>query len=65
MGSGTGDKAEGKVDQVKGKAKQAFGDRDTRAEGKGDELKGKAKDAAGDVKNAGQKAKDGVKKALQ
>jgi uncharacterized protein YjbJ (UPF0337 family) len=68
MGSGTGDKAEGKVDEPKGKAKEtlggATGDTDTEAEGKVDQAKGKGKEALGDVKNAGQKAKEGVKRAV-
>ncbi len=64
MGSGTGDKAEGKWDEVKGKAKEKFGDatddEDMQAEGAKDELKGKGKQAWGNVKNAGENVKEAV-----
>jgi uncharacterized protein YjbJ (UPF0337 family) len=67
MGAGTGDKAEGKVDELKGKVKEgvggATGNRDMEAEGEIDQAKGKGKQAWGDVKNAARKAKDAVKDA--
>jgi uncharacterized protein YjbJ (UPF0337 family) len=68
MGAGTGDKAEGKLDELKGKVKEgvgdATGDRDLQAEGEVDQTKGKAKQAWGDVKNAGEKTKDAIKDAI-
>lgn len=67
MGSGTGDKAKGKWDQVKGKVKEGAGDatddESLEAEGKRDQLKGKGKQAWGDVKNAGQRVKEAAKDA--
>ena len=33
-------------------------------EGQGDQVAGKGKQAVGDLKNAGERAKEGVKKAL-
>lgn len=54
----------GKVDELKGKGKQAVGnatdDPQLQAEGVVDEVKGKAKQAYGDVKDA---IKDGDRKA--
>ena len=48
---GIQDSAEGKLDNLKGKAKDAWGgatgDTSTQLEGKGDQLKGKVKDAFG------------------
>jgi uncharacterized protein YjbJ (UPF0337 family) len=68
MGSGTGDKAEGKIDELKGKAKEGFGkvtdDEETEAEGKLDQAKGGGKQAWGDVKNAGDKVKESIKDAF-
>ena len=68
MGSGTGDKAEGKIDELKGEAKQRVGDltddEDLETEGKKDELKGEGKGAMGTVKDAGQDLKDRAKDAL-
>jgi uncharacterized protein YjbJ (UPF0337 family) len=65
MGAGTGDKAEGKWDEVKGKVKEGVGDatddESLETEGKKDQLKGKGKEAWGDVKNAGEKVKEAVK----
>jgi uncharacterized protein YjbJ (UPF0337 family) len=67
MGSGTGDKAEGKWDQMKGKVKEGVGDatedESLEAEGKKDQLKGKGKQAWGEVKNAGQRVKEAAKDA--
>ena len=49
-------KADGKMDEVKGKVKQAWGDLtdnpDTHAEGQADELKGRGKQALGDARKA-------------
>ena len=68
MGAGTGDKAEGKVDELKGKTKEKIGDltddTDLQAEGKKDELKGEGKGAWGTVKDAGQDLKDKAKDAI-
>lgn len=68
MGAGTGDKAEGKIDELKGDAKQKVGDltgdEDLEAEGKKDELKGEGKGAMGTVKDAGQDLKDRAKDAF-
>jgi uncharacterized protein YjbJ (UPF0337 family) len=65
MGKGTGDKAEGRLDELKGKVKEKFGqatDNPTKeAEGKVDQVKGKGKQAWGDVKNAGQKVQEAAK----
>jgi uncharacterized protein YjbJ (UPF0337 family) len=62
--SGTDDKLKGKVDETKGKAKQALGDltddESMRREGQADELKGKSKQAVGHLKDAA----DDVKKAV-
>jgi uncharacterized protein YjbJ (UPF0337 family) len=55
---GTDDKAENKVDELKGKGKEALGkatdDEQMEAEGKGDQAKA-------DVKQAGEKVKDAFK----
>ena len=68
MGAGTGDKAEGKIDELKGDAKERIGDltgdEDLEAEGKKDELKGEGKGALGTVKDAGQDLKDRAKDAV-
>jgi uncharacterized protein YjbJ (UPF0337 family) len=67
MGSGTGDKAEGKWDEVKGKVKEGVGDatedESLEAEGKKDQLKGQGKQVWGDAKNAGQRVKEAAKDA--
>jgi uncharacterized protein YjbJ (UPF0337 family) len=64
----TQDKAEGKVDELKGKAKEGIGDatdnEDLEAEGKADQVEGKAKGVKGDVKDAGEKVKEGINKAF-
>jgi uncharacterized protein YjbJ (UPF0337 family) len=53
--SGDEDKAQGKWDETKGKAKQAWGsatdDKSTEASGKADEAKGKGRQAWGDAKD--------------
>jgi uncharacterized protein YjbJ (UPF0337 family) len=65
MGAGTSDKAKGKLDELKGKAKDKVGDltddESLQAEGKKDRLKGKGKQAWGTLKNTGQDLKDDVK----
>lgn len=62
--SGRDDKVEGKLDEVKGKAKQAWGDMtdndEVRAEGEMDEVKGKSRQSVGHLKDA----VDDVKKAF-
>ena len=67
MAKGTGDKVEGKWDELKGKTKKKVGDvtddRSLEAEGKKDELKGKGKHAWGTVKNTGQNLKEEAKDA--
>ena len=56
MAMGDDDKAEGKIDQLKGRAKKAWGeltdDPDKKAEGSADKLGGKAKELKGEIKNA-------------
>jgi uncharacterized protein YjbJ (UPF0337 family) len=53
-------RAEGKAEEVKGRAKRAAGaatgDRSTEAKGAGEELKGKAKNAAGKARSAVKKS---------
>jgi uncharacterized protein YjbJ (UPF0337 family) len=53
-------RAEGKADEVKGRAKRAAGaatgDRSTEAKGAGDEIKGKAKNAVGKARSAVKKS---------
>ncbi len=59
------DRAEGGVDRLKGKAKEAggefTGDRDLEAEGKKDQAKGSGKQALGKAKDAGEKVKEGFR----
>ena len=56
MDSPNEQKADGMLDEAKGKAKQAWGDltddASTHAEGQADEAKGKLKQAAGDARKA-------------
>ena len=51
---------DGKVDQAKGRVKQAFGDltgnKDLKAEGQGDVAKGKVEEAVGQVRRKAGKA---------
>jgi len=67
VSAGTGDKAKGKIEELKGRVKKGVGgatdDRDLQAEGELDAAKGKGRQAWGDVKNAGKKVKDAVKDA--
>ena len=58
------DKAENKVENLKGKGKEsagkASGDRDLEAEGKADQTSSKVKDAGEKVKDAAKDVKDGL-----
>ncbi len=69
MSSGTGDKIEGKADELKGNVKQgvgkATGDRDMQAEGQADELAGKGKGVAGKAKDTLDKAGDAISDAVK
>jgi uncharacterized protein YjbJ (UPF0337 family) len=62
------DKTEGKMDELKGKAKQAWGDatdnQSLRDEGKADEAKGHGKQAMGKAKDAVDDAKDSIEDAF-
>ncbi len=62
MSGGTGDKVEGKTDELKGNVKQtignATGDRGMQAEGMADEAKGKGKGVLGEAKDALNNATD-------
>ncbi len=62
--SGLGDKLAGKVNEVKGDAKQEIGkqttDPDLVAEGKADEVKGKGQSIVGTVKDAANDIKNKV-----
>ena len=64
--SGTRDRAEGTIDEMKGHGKQALGDLTgddrTKAEGMMDEAKGKAQQAWGDLKDEADKLKDDVER---
>jgi len=66
--SGTRDRAEGKVEELKGEGKQAWGDMTDdermKAEGMGDEMKGKAEQAWGDIKNKAEDLKEDVEKKM-
>ena len=58
------DKAENKVEDIKGRGKEsagkASGDRDLEAEGKADQTSAKVKDAGEKVKDAAKDVKDGL-----
>lgn len=60
------DRVEGKIDDVKGRAKRQVGewtgDEETQAEGALDQAKGKAQNAWGKVKDAGRDAADNIKR---
>lgn len=62
----TSDKASNKIQDVKGRAKEAAGsatgDRDLAAEGRGDQAKAAVKDAGEKVKDAGSRVKDAVQR---
>ena len=61
---GLKDKAENKVDELKGQGKEsagrATGDRDLEAEGKADQAGAKVKNAGEHVKDAAKDVKDGL-----
>ena len=65
MSGGTGDKIEGKTDELKGNVKQgvgdATGDRSLQAEGMADEAKGKGKGVLGEAKDAASNAADTIR----
>ena len=69
MSSGTGDKLEGKADELKGNVKQglgtATGDRDMHAEGQADALAGKGKGVVGKAKDTLDKAGDTLSDAVK
>ena len=66
--SGTRDRAEGTVDELKGKGKQAWGDvtgdDQTKAEGKVDEAKGNIKQAWGDIKDKAEDLKEDIDRKI-
>ena len=63
---GLKDKAENKVEELKGRGKKSAGDatgnRDLQAEGQVEQTSGKLKNAGEHVKDAAQDAKDGLTK---
>jgi uncharacterized protein YjbJ (UPF0337 family) len=63
--SGRDDKAKGKLTEIKGNAKEGWGDvigdDSLKAEGRGDQARGKGKQAVGAVKDAADDVKDAVK----
>ena len=63
------DRAEGAVDRLKGKTKEAggkwTGDRDLEAKGRKDQVKGSGKEALGKAKDTAQKVKQGAKDATR
>ncbi|HEY1118697.1 MAG TPA: CsbD family protein [Acidimicrobiales bacterium] len=63
---GLKDKAENKVEELKGHGKEsvgdATGDRDLKAEGQKDQASGKVKNAGEHVKDAAKDVKDGLTK---
>lgn len=63
---GLKDKAENKIDELKGQGKEsagrATGDRDLEAEGRADQTEGKVKQAGEHVKDAAKDVKDGLTK---
>jgi uncharacterized protein YjbJ (UPF0337 family) len=66
--SGTRDRAEGTIEEMKGKAEQAWGDLSdddrAKAEGMIDEAKGKAQQVLGDLKGKGDDLKDDVERRM-
>ncbi len=69
MSSGTGDKVEGKADELKGNVKQglgkATGNREMQSEGQADELAGKGKGVVGAAKDTLDKAGDAMSDAIK
>lgn len=57
----SGDRAEGKAEELGGKVKEAVGDatgnEDLEAEGQADQVSGKGKQVVGDIKNAAEDIK--------
>lgn len=66
--SGTRDRAEGTIDELKGKGKQAWGDvtGDDRTKGEGmlDEAKGKVQQGIGDLKDKADELKDDAERRI-
>lgn len=66
--SGDRDRVEGGVDEIKGNAKQTWGnltgDDQLKAEGTVDKVKGSAKQALGDLKDKAEDIKDDVAKEI-
>jgi uncharacterized protein YjbJ (UPF0337 family) len=66
--SGTRDRAEGKIEEMKGETKQAWGDATgddrTKAEGMMDEAKGKAEQALGDLKDKADELKEDAERRM-
>ena len=66
--SGTRDRAEGKMEEMKGKAEQAWGDLSdddrAKAEGMLDEAKGKAQQLLGELKDKADDVKDDVERRI-
>jgi uncharacterized protein YjbJ (UPF0337 family) len=66
--SGTRDRAEGTLEEMKSRGKQELGDLTdddrTKAEGMMDEAKGKTQQAWGDLKDEADKLKDDVERQL-
>lgn len=66
--SGTRDRAEGTIDEMKGKGKQAWGDATgddrTKAEGMLDEAKGNIQRGIGDLKDKAEDLKDDVDRRI-
>ncbi len=64
--SGLGDKIKGKVNEVKGDAKENYGretgNSEIEAEGQMDQAKGKGQGVVGEVKEAANDIKDKIKK---
>jgi uncharacterized protein YjbJ (UPF0337 family) len=66
--SGDQDRIEGGVNELKGNAKQAWGDLtgddQMKAEGMSDEAKGRVQQAWGDLKNTAENLKDDVEREM-
>jgi uncharacterized protein YjbJ (UPF0337 family) len=66
--SGTRDRAEGTIDEMKGHGKQALGDLTgddrTKAEGMMDEAKGKGEQLLGDLKDKADEFKDDAERRM-
>ena len=66
--SGTRDRAEGTLEEMKGNGKQAWGDltvdEGTKTEGMLDEAKGKGQQALGDLKDKAEDIKDDIDRRI-